>query len=136
MITWSIVQGLAVLAVVLAVNALAIHFGLAEAETRALTFACFFVANIGLIFNNRSWSREAAAASVKDATLWFVTAAAVAFLGLIIYVRPLARLFRFAPLRPLDLLLCSAAGLLSVAWFRVVKRGNQAHSSSATSHAH
>ncbi len=132
-IAWSVAQGLAVLVVVLAVNLLAMHLGLAEAEIRTLTFMTFFVANIGLIFNNRSWSRDIGLPSLKDATLWSVTVAALFFLGLIIYLPVLAQLFHFAPLGPLDLALCSTAGLLSVAWFDLVKRRGRARSSSAMS---
>jgi len=132
-ITWSVAQGSAVLVVVLAVDALALHRGLPEAQTRALTFATFFVANIGLIFNNRSWSRDAGSAFLKDTTLWAVTAAAICFLALIIYLPVLAQLFRFAPLGPLDLTLSLSAGLLSVAWFGIVKRARRADSSTAAS---
>jgi Ca2+-transporting ATPase len=132
-ITWSVAQGSAVLLVVLAMDALALHRGLPEGQTRALTFATFFVANIGLIFNNRSWSRDAGSASLKDATLWSVTAAAICLLGFIIYVPVLAQLFRFAPLGPLDLTLSFSAGLSSVAWFGIVKRARRAGSPTATS---
>lgn len=132
-ITWSVAQGVAVLVVVLAVNAFALHRALPEAQTRALTFATFFVANIGLIFNNRSWSRDAGSASLIDTTLWSVTAAAICFLGLIVYLPVLAQLFRFAPLAPLDLTLSIGAGLLSVAWFGIVKRARRTGPSTAAS---
>ena len=53
----SMLQGASVLVVVLAVYVLALRLGQAEAEARALTFATFLVANLALIFTNRSWSR-------------------------------------------------------------------------------
>jgi Ca2+-transporting ATPase len=118
----SVAQGAAVLVVVLAVYAVALQLGQVEPEARALTFATFLVANLGLIFTNRSWSRRLGVASVKDTTLWAVTLSAVLFLALVIYVPPLARLFRFAALGALDVALCFGAGALSVAWFELVKR--------------
>jgi Ca2+-transporting ATPase len=42
-------------------------------------------------------------------------------LALVVYVPPLANLFRFAPLGPLDVALCVGAGMLSVAWFEMLK---------------
>jgi len=122
----SVTQGAAVLVVVLLVYGVALHLGQLELEARALTFATFLVANLGLIFTNRSWSRRIGLSSVKDATLWVVTLSAVLFLALVIYLPPLAHLFRFAPLGPLDVALCFGAGALSVAWFEVVKRSGRA----------
>jgi Ca2+-transporting ATPase len=124
----SILQGMSVLAVALAVYVLSIRLGQSEAETRALTFATFLVSNLALIFTNRSWSRVILSSSLRDVTLWAVTGGALAFLALVIYVRPLAELFRFAPLGPLDVLLCTGAGLLSITWFEVVKlRASRRH---------
>jgi len=132
-IIWSLAQGFTVLVVVLGVNFLGIHRGMAEAETRTLTFATFFVANIGLIFNNRSWSRGVRSSSLDDATLWSVTGVALSFLALIIYLPVLTRLFRFAPLGLLDLALCSSAGILSVVWFAIARRTGRALAPNALS---
>jgi len=122
----SVAQGAAVLVAVLAVYALALQLGRVESEARALTFATFLIANLGLIFTNRSWSRRIASSSFKDTTLWAVTLGALLFLALVIYVPPLAHLFRFAPLGPLDVALCFGAGGVSVAWFEIVKRSGRA----------
>jgi Ca2+-transporting ATPase len=59
---------------------------------------------------------------LNDKTLWAVTFGALLFLAVVIYVPPLAHLFRFASLGPLDVALCVGAGSLSVAWFELVKR--------------
>ncbi len=115
-------QGAAVLVVVLAVYAMSLHLGRVEDEARSLTFATFLVANLGLIFMNRSWSRDRAASFFKDKTLWAVTVGALLFLALVLYVPTLARLFRFGALGPLDLGLSFGGGALSVAWFEIVKR--------------
>ncbi len=114
-------QGASVLAVVLAVYILALRLGRSETEVRALTFATFLISNLGLIFTNRSWSRVIFSSSLRDTTLWAVTGGALLFLALVIYVPPLAALFRFAPLGPLDVAVCFGAGLLGITWFEVVK---------------
>ena len=117
----SVLQGLSVLAVVLAVYVTALVLRQPENEVRALSFATFLVSNVALIFTNRSWSRVVLASSLRDGALWTVTAGAVAFLGLVIYVPPLAELFRFAPLGAVDVVLCFGAGAASIAWFEIVK---------------
>jgi Ca2+-transporting ATPase len=117
----SMLQGASVLVVVVTVYLLALRFGQAEAEVRALTFAAFLLSNLALIFTNRSWSRVILSSSLRDRTLWAVTGGAIAFLGLVLYVPALSRLFRFAALGPLDLALCFGAGALSITWFEVAK---------------
>ncbi len=117
----SCAQGAAVLVVVLAVYALALRIGHGEVEARTLTFATFVIGNLALIFTNRSWSRVIASSSLKDVTLWVVTGGALVFLALVIYAPPLARVFRFAKLGRLDVLVCLGAGALSVAWFEIMK---------------
>lgn len=84
-------------------------------------FTTFMVANLGLIFVNRSWSRVRAATGARNAALWWVTGGAVVFLALVLYVPGLRELFRFAPLHPWDILYCFGAGVLSVSWFEAFK---------------
>jgi Ca2+-transporting ATPase len=117
----SLVQGAMVLVAVLTVYVVALHLGQEEAEVRALTFATLILCNVALVFTNRSWSRVASASSLKDVTLWAVTGGALVFLALVIYIPPLARLFRFAPLGLVDVALCVGAAALSITWFEVLK---------------
>ena len=53
--------------------------------------------------------------------LGWVLAGATAGLGLILCVPFLRDLFHFSAPGPLDILICVAAGLLSVCWFEMVK---------------
>jgi Ca2+-transporting ATPase len=114
-------QGVSALVVVLAVYFVALRVGQPEADARALTFATFLVSNLALIFTNRSWSRVILSSSLRDRTLWGVTFGALTFLALVVYVPPLARMFRFAPLGVLDIALCLAGGALSITWFEIGK---------------
>ncbi len=121
MLVISALQGLSTMVVVVAVYAIALHLGQSEAESRALTFTSFLFANVALIFTNRSWSQVITASPLRDRTLWIVTGSALLFLALVLYVPPLAALFRFAPLGVLDVTLCFAAAALSITWFEVIK---------------
>ena len=83
------------------------------------------VANLALIFANRSWSRTMLATlRSPNAALWWVLGGAVTFLGLVLYFPWLRALFLFATLHPIDLAIALAAGSLSVLWFELVKEVN------------
>lgn len=118
----SLLQGMTVLVVVLAVYAIALYRGLGEEEARALTFTTLIVANIALIFTNRSWSKLLISTMrIPNTASWLVLAGALLFLGLGLYVPFLKRLFHFAQINLLDFLICSAVGICSILWFELVK---------------
>jgi Ca2+-transporting ATPase len=118
----SLLQGLSVLAIVLAVFAIARSIGHDENQARALTFTTLVMANVGLIFTNRSWSRTIIdTLRSPNAALWWSVGGTLAFLGLVLYVPFLKGLFRFATLHVDDLLICFAAGAVSIAWFEALK---------------
>ena len=56
-----------------------------------------------------------------NTALWWVVGGATFFLGLVLYVPFLRDLFHLAPLHPVDLALCLAAGIFSVLWVDVAK---------------
>jgi Ca2+-transporting ATPase len=111
-----------VLVILLIVYVISFKRGQSEEDSRALTYATLIIANLGLIFVNRSWSRTVLATLRSPNTaLWWVTGGAVLFLGLALYVPFLRGLFRFSILHPTDILICVAAGVVSVLWFEVMK---------------
>jgi Ca2+-transporting ATPase len=121
----SVLQGLSVLVIILGVYFAAFKLGQSEEASRALAFTTLIVANLGLIFVNRSWSRTIfATVRSPNAALWWVTGGALLFLGLALYVPFLQRLFRFSLLHPDDVALCIAAGVVSIVWFEVLKMVN------------
>jgi Ca2+-transporting ATPase len=122
LISISILQGISVLLIVLAVYRIALYLGHGETDTRALTFTTLIFANLALILTNRSWSRSILATlRSPNAALWWVVGGAVVFLSLVLYVPFLRSLFRFAPLHLNDLAISLAAGLASVLWFEALK---------------
>ncbi|MCE5326383.1 MAG: cation-translocating P-type ATPase [Planctomycetaceae bacterium] len=118
----SLLQGLVVLAIMLGVFVVARWMGHSEDNARGLTFTALVVANLSLILTNRSWTRTAwSMFKVRNRAAWFVTAGAAACLALVLFVPPLRLVFHFAPPHTNDLLICLAAGALSIAWFEIVK---------------
>jgi len=129
----SLLQGLSVLVIVMAVFALSIYRGQDEAEARALTYTTLIFANLGLILANRSWSRTILETmSAPNPALWWVVGGALAFLAMALYVPFLRELFSFAYLHFIDVVICFAAGIASILWFEALKilNGGNEHNSS------
>ena len=118
----SLLQGVGVLMLAIAVFGVALDRGLAQDAARTLTFTTLVVANIALIFANRSWERTILASlRTPNRSLWLITGAAALCLALVLQVPLLRDLFHFAPVDGRHLLLAVVAGLLSIAWFELFK---------------
>ncbi|MHB1325719.1 MAG: cation-translocating P-type ATPase [Thermoleophilia bacterium] len=121
-LSFSVLQGLSVLVIVLAFYSYFYYSGYGEGEVRALTFTTLIFANLGLIMTNRSWTQSIfTSLRSPNAALWWLLGGVAILLGLVLYVPFLQRLFKFETLHPNDLLLCFSAGLLSILWFELVK---------------
>ncbi len=121
-VTLSVLQGLGVLAVVLAMYAGALVTGQSDGEARALAYTTLIVANLGLILTNRSWTRTIVQTlHTPNSALKWVLGVAMLSLVLILYVPFLRNLFQFDYVPPLRLLLCIAAGIFSILWFEGLK---------------
>ena len=69
----SLLQGLGILVVILAVFLIALQRGQGEQEARALSFTALIIANLSLILTNRSWSRTILATlRTPNKALWWV----------------------------------------------------------------
>jgi Ca2+-transporting ATPase len=118
----SLLQGLSVLIIVMAVFAVALYRGQSEAEARTLTYTTLIIANLGLILANRSWSRTILETmSTPNPALWWVVGGALVSLGMVIYVPFLRELFSFAYLHFIDIAICFMAGITSILWFEALK---------------
>jgi len=118
----SILQGVIVFAVVFAVFLFALSSGHEETRSRALTYITLVIANICLIFTNRSRTRFAFSKnSSTNRSLVFVVTSALGFLVLINLIPALRTLFRFGPVDFHDILICFMAGVVSILWFETVK---------------
>ena len=121
-LTLSLLQGISVLVIILAVFGISLYRGLGEQEARTLTFTTLIIANLGLILTNRSWSRTilSTLGSPNTALRWVLGGAAV-FLGLILYIPFLRSLFLFSKLHMIDIVICLTAGVCSIVWFEGLK---------------
>jgi Ca2+-transporting ATPase len=118
----SILQGVSVLVIVIAVFAISMYRGQGELDARTLTITTLIIANLGLIFANRSWSRTILSTlRSPNPALWWISGCALLFLGLILYVPFLRQLFHFSILHLSDLVICFSAGIISILWFELLK---------------
>ena len=118
----SLLQGLGVLFILLAIFGVALYRGQSESDARALTFTSLVLANVGMIVTNRSWSRNILAIlRTPNPAMWWVAGSAVVFLALVLYVPFLKALFHFSTLHPDDIALCVGAAAVSIAWFETLK---------------
>ncbi|MDD4287252.1 MAG: cation-translocating P-type ATPase [Candidatus Peribacteraceae bacterium] len=126
----SSLQGTAILAIVLAVFGGNYYFsGETELHARTLTFATLILANLGLILSMRSHTRSILAClRTSNPATWWVTGSALAILIALLSVPFLRSFFRFSALSPIDVLVCVAAGLLSILWFEIMKLRIRRHS--------
>jgi Ca2+-transporting ATPase len=116
-----ILQGLSVLAVVIAVFLFAFHTGRGELEARTLTFATLVIANLTLIVANLSWEQSIIRTiNSENRALWLVIGGALLSLVMVLYVPELRELFHFSVLHFDDVMIALFAGVLSVGWVKVV----------------
>ncbi len=120
-------QGVGVLGVVVAVYAWGAQT-LAEPQARALAFATLVVANLALIFSNRSRTQSLwRTLHVPNLTLWVVACLTLGLLLLALYLPGLSQVLHLAPLPWPWLALAWGAGLFSVFWFEGLKAWRRGH---------
>jgi Ca2+-transporting ATPase len=122
MVGVSILQGLSVLLIVGLVYWYGVMRDISDEQVRALAFCTLVFSNIGLIVSNRSWSESIFTILKRPnpAMLWLV-GGVIALTFTITSVPFLNNLFKFAPLHKHDVLICFGMGLLSIAWFELLK---------------
>lgn len=118
----SMLQGFFSLFAVTAIFMLALYSGQSEAEARTLAFITLITSNISLILANRSWTKTIISyIFVPNKALVGVILIAVAFLIMALYIPTLQRIFHFGFMHWEDVLISLAFGILSVAWFEILK---------------
>jgi P-type Ca2+ transporter type 2C len=115
-------QGMGVLAVVLAIYGIGLRLEYSENEVRTFAFIALISANIAVILSNRSWTRNIFQIVIApNPTVKWVVGGAILFLAMVLNVPFLLQVFLFTPVDPLEIALCAGAGLLSITGFEVYK---------------
>ncbi len=122
LVTVALLQGASLLAATMVCFRLGLDHTGSEDSGRTLAFTTLIAGNVSLILANRSWRRSVLATLARrNVASWAVVAGATLTLLLAFWVPFLHRLFRFGPVSADDLAFAAAAGVLSLAWFELLK---------------
>ncbi|MBI3403497.1 MAG: cation-translocating P-type ATPase [Acidobacteria bacterium] len=125
-VTRSLLQGAGALAVSAVVYLAARSQGLDERDVRTLTFTTLIIANLSLIFANRSFTRPTWSGVTgwrsSNPALWWLAGTALSTLGLILFVPALRDLFALSQPHAIDLAVCALAGATAVLWMEMTKK--------------
>ena len=87
-----------------------------------MAFTTIVLGNLGLIVANRSRTQLVVQMLRQpNPALWWVIAATLTGVSLVLYIPYLRELFRFAPLSAADLLWCALAAAAAMVWFELWK---------------
>ena len=118
----SIIQGLVITLGTLFVYQYAVYCSYNEATTRTMVFTCLVTANIFLTLSNRSFYYSIITTiQYKNNLIPIITATTIVITGLLLYVPPLTRFFKFEHIDGLQLVLSIGVGFIVVIWYEVVK---------------
>lgn len=120
----SVLQGLSVLAVVLAVYVWAVSAGKSDDVVRSVTFVTLVTGNLALILVNRSRRLSALGAlrQRRNPTVVWILGGAMALLVVLLSVPVLREAFHLGGLGLLEWAVALLAGVAGVLWFEVWKR--------------
>ncbi len=118
----SCLQGLGVLTIVLALYGLGLYLEYSEKEVRAFCFITLISSNIAIIMSNRSWTRNIFQILITpNPTVKWVVGGAILFLTMVLTIPFLTELFLFEKVDLLEIMVCAAAGVLSITGFEIYK---------------
>jgi Ca2+-transporting ATPase len=127
-LTVGVLQGLGVFLVVLVAFVLALRWGHAPDDARAIAFTTLVAGNLALIWSNLSdLSTVLERPGTRNPALWLVTLGTITTLLVILYVPYVRGIFEFSVLHLNDLLLAFALGFVSITWFEVLKLIRRGH---------
>ncbi|GAA2104076.1 HAD-IC family P-type ATPase [Microlunatus panaciterrae] len=119
----AVLQGLSMLAAVLAVFLWTVLTGRPDTVVRSITFATLVIGNLALILVNRSWrlSIWRTFRERRNGTLKWILTATLLLLIVVLSVPWLREAFNLGPVRAVDWLLALLAGVAGVVWFEIYK---------------
>lgn len=118
----SFLQGVIVFIVVFAIFLYTLSSGHSEKSSRAITYTTLIIANLSLIFTNRSTTEFAfSKRNSFNKALFFVVVSTLIFLFIANFYPFLRNLFSFGPVDLNDVLICLSAGITSILWFECFK---------------
>jgi Ca2+-transporting ATPase len=121
-ILMSCLQGVGILLITLIVYFTGLNLGYGNNEVRTMAFITLIAANISIILTNRSWTDNifGIITTPNKAVSW-VVGGALFFMVLILNIPFFLQLFQFEKLHPVNIIICSIAGITTIIWFEIYK---------------
>jgi Ca2+-transporting ATPase len=121
-LTASVIQGTIITLGTLTAYQYAVRQGYDEALTRSMVFLTLVTANIWLTLINRSFYYSVITTlKYKNRMIFYIIAATILITIFLFVVSSFARFFGFETLNLMQLAICVGIGIVSVAWFEIVK---------------
>lgn len=121
-VSLALLQGAAMLAMVVLVYAYGLHRDITDAEARAMAFTTIVLGNLGLILANRSQTRSLfMTLRFPNRALYWIIGGTLTGLLIALYVPSVSQLFRFAPPPPGEFALCLGAAIAGLVWYELYK---------------
>jgi Ca2+-transporting ATPase len=119
---WSVAQGCGALIGILLLYAWALDRSITADRARAMAFSALIVANLMLVLVNRAWGTAPLRGFLRpNRAMATVVVAALLALMLVLFQPTLELLFRFDQPSSGQLLIAVGTGVISVAWFELLK---------------
>jgi Ca2+-transporting ATPase len=121
-IAFGLFQGGILFLVTLSAFLISLYRGQGEFDARAISFTALVLGNIALIWTNRSRTRTIPELlGARNVALWGISAGALGFLALVLYLPWARNLFQFSTLHLNDIAVCILLAMVSVTWFEARK---------------
>jgi len=121
-VSLALLQGAAMLAMVVLVYAYGLQREITDAEARAMAFTTIVLGNLGLILANRSQTRSLLSTlRFPNRALYWIIGGTLGGLMMTLYVPHVSQLFRFAPPAPGEIVLCLGAAAIGLVWYELYK---------------
>jgi Ca2+-transporting ATPase len=122
LIVRSLLQGTGAMLISAAMFFATLGLGFSVMTVRAMTFSTLVIANLALIFTNRSLTGTSLSRALRpNRGLTVLASAALLLLVAVLYTPTLQAVFRLAAPSPVQLAACFAAGAAVVGWVELVK---------------
>ncbi len=115
-------MGLSILVALIVIYYISLSHSQDDSNARALVFTTLMIANLGLIFNSRGQGlslKQKFKAKINK-SLIYISLGSIVLLYAVLYNSTLQKVFNFSLLHPIDLVICTIVGLISVFWVELI----------------
>lgn len=125
----SLTTGMSILSALVIIYFISLKQGQDDKDARALVFTTLIIANLALIFNSRGPElsfKEKFKTKINKSVI-YISAGSIVLLYAVLFNSTLQNFFDFSLLHPVDLVICTTVGLISVFWRELFRKKTNGH---------